>query len=136
MVHSGKHRRREIRALVRRGEDLPRICASRGARYQKFRTLNAPDCLVAHAMQLWHDAEYALSIAEGYYDPAHPAHQNVVRMLREIGQETSVEELLGETRRRIMERLGPICVQHGYPWEFGALVRLLRKLKGRKAVRA
>lgn len=106
-------------------DDLCRICRERHERYRKCKRLNAPDVLCDWYRSRWHDAEYALSLKQGYYDPASDKNKFVVKALAEKGYEITPSELIGIHRRAIMEKLMEVAIKHDLAPEYGHIVRIM-----------
>lgn len=123
----GKWRLKCIREAVQRDdlETLRARCARRRKNFGEFVRLDAPEVLQAWSFSLWHDAEYALSIAEGYYDPKSPINAFVRNQMAERGHELTMDELLSY-RIGIMEHMGPCLAKHKVPVEYGCCIRLMR----------
>jgi hypothetical protein len=114
--------------------DLAVRCFEREARYLEFvRMLGAGHSLTRWSFTLWHDAEYARSIQQGYYDPRSPIVRRVLGALREKGIEYTAADL-DAFRTRVMDRLAPVISEQARPVEFGYLIRCMRR--GRELARA
>lgn len=126
----GENRRRRlsIRRLVSDPIRCRNVLYQRQARYDRLRELDAPAIIIAREYSMLHDAEYAMSLIEGYYDPHSEINQRVWRHVRTLGFETSGEIMVAQTRPAILEAFRPICVKWGIPQEYGAVIRLIRKL--------
>lgn len=122
-----QRRWKAIRRLSRTG-DLPMLrfrCREAEKRYREMVRLKGPDVIVEAFMATWHDREFALSLAEGYYDPRSDICQHVLRGLARGGFETTPEEL-DEMRRRMLKAFTPVLLEYGYPVEFGCAIRVLQ----------
>lgn len=126
---TGKQRRQRIRAMSR--EPIHRLkarCAERRSRYRRMKSLNAPEVILELYFSSWHDAEYALSIQEGFYDPTSPINKFVCRHLAKKGIEVTPEEL-AVFRRSTLAHLLPFCLKCSIPPEYGCIIRYTRPLE-------
>lgn len=129
MGYSGKWRRKRIRAMVRMGaEELAPCCRERGVRYLRFLGAEAPEVLTAHAFSWWHDSEYALSLALGYYDPASELSRAVMAIMRRQGHEVLPADLERHRRVIVAAVARAACTDCGrIPLEYGYIARMVAK---------
>lgn len=116
---------RRIRSLIREPEMLPRRIHDRRERYQKMLNLTAPQPILDLFRSSWHDAEYALSIVEGYYDPTSEINRFVLRETRQEGGFEMVYADLERLRREILTKIHPCVSKYCVP-EYGAVMRFCR----------
>lgn len=126
LFKGGRERRKAIRRMSRLPLAEQRFrCNDRANRYRKMKKLEAPEIILSLYMQQWHDAEYALSIAEGYYDPKAEINKWVSRRCAKNGVEVTPEELM-VWRVGIMSKLAPCLAKAGVPVEYGFAIRYMR----------
>ena len=126
-MRNGRARWKSIRAMAREGEWSCRERVARRRRtFEAFQRHDVP-ALLAWAWRLLCDAEFALSIAQGYYDPASERTKHVRRTLAERGVEVTVADL-EEYRAGTLGKMRTHCQGLHIPQEYGSMVRGLGRL--------